>query len=300
LALSVSFLPNEVLTMSSPNPYVSNSLEGFTVFASPSPPDFLAKVKYVDKRVLRKTALIGIDVLRMTTTMNAAGAAGAHGIYLAEKPVTGDYDLTAPINKDHRWVFGGELNGLPIPGAQLDNSPLSMHSSALQGKLIKFYSTNGAKTQATALDVGAPTFFLMSMANIEATVATILLQGFQSVWFLCAGFYNSSCLEDTVCAGIAIQHLLDLGVAVNTQLDDGAKIARNTAECYRGRSDLLVKDLHDSQVAKLLCNIGHCADVAACITGEGMPTDLWNRMTHTVIQLQRSDNGTPLLVPTTV
>jgi len=284
----------------SPNHFVSNSLKDCTVFASLSPPDFLAKVKYVGSEARSKTAIIGIDVLRMTTTMIAAGAAGANGIFLAEKPVTGVYDLTAPIYSDLPWVYGGELNGLPIPDAQLDNSPLSIHPPALKGKFIKHYSTNGAKTQATALDVGAPTLFLMSMANIEATVATILLQGFQSVWFLCAGFYNSSCLEDTVCAGVAIQHLLDLGVAVNAQLDDGAKIARNAAECYRGKSDRLVKDLHDSQVAKLLCNIGHCADVAACITGEGMPTDLWQRMTRTVIQLQRSENGTPLLVPTTV
>ncbi len=281
-----------------PNPYVSNVFKDLKIFASLSPEDFIAKAKYIDAEVMTQTAIISIDVLRMNTTMLVAAASGVLGISLAVKPTSGDCDLTPPVYGDRPWKFGGEFNGLPIQGASFSNSPLSIPSSNLDGKYIKFFSTNGAKAQAIALEVEASTLFLMTMANIESTVAEVILQKYSSVWFLCAGFYNSPCLEDTVCAGIAINHLSECGFSSNGQIDDGAKICRYTADIYTGKSDRLLSDIYESQVARLLCNIGHSEDVHACITGEGLPLDLYERMTNTVIQLQRSD-GFPLLVPIT-
>lgn len=247
---------------------------------------------------MSQTAIISIDALRMNTTMLAASASGVLGISLAVKPATGDCDLTPPIYGDRPWEFGGEFNGLPIEGGKFSNSPLSIPSLELGNKYVKFFSTNGAKSQAIALEVGAATLFLMTMANIESTVAEIILQGYSSVWLLCAGFYNSPCLEDTVCAGMAVEHLIDCGFSSNGQSDDGAKICRSTADKYRSESDRLLSDIYESQVARLLCNIGHCADIRACITGEGLPFELLERMANTVIQLKHFE-GVPLLVPST-
>ncbi|OLP18384.1 hypothetical protein BST81_10905 [Leptolyngbya sp. 'hensonii'] len=279
----------------SPNSYVSMAIKDFQCFGSSTTREFTDKAKYLDRDFLNQTAILCIDILRATTTMTVAVAAGCEGIHLVIKPTGGEYELTPPLLPHKNWIFGGEENGLPIPGGMLNNSPLSIQPDQLVGKWLKFYSTNGAKSLTAIADLQVGAVFLVSLANIESTLDAIKARGFTRYWIVGAGFYQSPALEDTVCGGRIIQTLLERQDLCLDALDDGARIMCHTSAPYQGQDDLLIQDLYHSQVAKLLCNIGRCEDVPACINGTGIPSSLWERMTHAVIHLEYID-GTPILI----
>jgi phosphosulfolactate phosphohydrolase-like enzyme len=239
-------------------------------------------------------AVIEIDILRASSTLHACIAAGSRGIVLAIKPATGGYDLTPPFGEANDWNYGGEENGLPIPGGIIGNSPLvDPESNVLMGKYLKFFSTNGARALASIYQAGVGGIFLASLANIEITVLDAIRRGFETIWFVCGGFYGSGTLEDTVCAGRGIRALLESGSIAHDRLDDESRIALHAASPYMD-DECLVADLRLSQVGLLLRHIGREADLEA-VVGRGMGTDLWRRMQATVV-VSRTVSGVSMFI----
>jgi phosphosulfolactate phosphohydrolase-like enzyme len=262
---------------------VSEALAGYGIFTSSTPASFDRKMAHVPSAQRSTVAVIMIDVLRATTTIHACIAAGSRGVVLAVKPNARNYDLTPPFGDVEDWIYGGEENGLPIPGGAIGNSPLfDEERNVLVGRYLKFYSTNGARALAAIDDAGVGGTFLASLANIELTVLEAINRGFEIIWLVCGGFYGSSTLEDTVCAGRGIRSLLESGSIAPDRLDDESRIALHTASGYAQDDGDLVADLRRGQVGILLRHIGREADLQA-VVGRGMNTDLWRRMGGTVV-----------------
>src|SRR3989442_1611571 len=134
---------------------VWDALSGYRVLTSATPLSFDHKIKHVPTHFRSAIAVVVVDVLRATTTLLASIAAGSQGAHLAAKPTAGTYDLTPPFGTGTDWVYGGEKNGLAIPGGAFGNSPLeAAKCAALNGKFIKFFSTNGATALAAVENSG--------------------------------------------------------------------------------------------------------------------------------------------------
>ncbi len=87
-----------------------------------------------------------IDVLRATTTMIHALAAGAESVRPCQE-VAEAFRLRDQLGAAH-CVLGGERHGLLIEGFQLDNSPFRYTPEVVRGKSVVFTTTNGTRAIA--------------------------------------------------------------------------------------------------------------------------------------------------------
>ncbi len=275
---------------------VGGVLHGFNVFCSLTPSSFAAKIRHFDADQRKRTAGIFVDVLRATTTLNVIGARGVEGVHLAVKPQLGGYDFTPPVFPEAKWLFDGEEHGRPIAGGLIGNSPAAAANEQFGGAFLKFFSTNGARALEALVDAQLGGVYLMSMANIATTMAKVAASGYENIWLLGGGFYGAMTLEDTVCCGRAIAWLIEHAERREAELDDESRIALHAAATYAEDDDRLVRDLGDSQVAKLLHMIGHGADVSISVDGRGLSSRLWLRMRDTIMSLT-TVGATHLLVP---
>jgi 2-phosphosulfolactate phosphatase len=146
---------------------------------------------------------IAIDVLRATTTMVTALAAGAEAIEAF-------LDMDALMAKSESWpaakrLRGGERGGSKVAGCDLGNSPLDCTPEVVGGKRLFISTTNGTRTLQRI--AGAKTVLAAALINRAAVVDYLLQLQPQTVWIVGSGWEGSYALEDTVCAG-AIAHSL--------------------------------------------------------------------------------------------
>lgn len=275
---------------------VGEVLGEFKVFCSLTPASFAAKVEHFSRSERSETAGIFVDVLRATTTLTVIGARGVRGIHLAVKPRTGGYDFTPPVFPEAKWLFDGEENGRPIASGMIGNSPAAAAQGQFDGRFLKFFSTNGARALEALIKAELGGVYLMSMANVGATMARIGAVGFKKVCFVGGGFYGSVTLEDTVCCGRAVGWLVEQGTHCLEDLDDESRIACQAAANYEGNDERLVADLRQSQVAKLLHAVGRGEDVSMSVDGRGLCSSLWTRMRAIIMGVTVVDT-THLLVP---
>ena len=143
---------------------------------------------------LRGTSAVVIDVLRATTTITHACAAGAKYII----PCL-EIDRARKLAKSigEQAVLAGERGGLPIDGFDLGNGPGEFTEATVAGKTVLFTTTNGTK----ALDHcrSAAEILVGSFVNLNAIVRHLGHQ--EHVSLLCAGTNGQITQEDTLFAG---------------------------------------------------------------------------------------------------
>jgi phosphosulfolactate phosphohydrolase-like enzyme len=287
------------------------SLKHYRVFGSCSPATFIEKLGQVntasESSNLDSSAAVFVDILRATTTLVAVAASGCRGIVVERKPSDGKYSFVAPFLPTEQWVFGGELNGGPISGYDLngrkvrgviDNSPLTASRSIFDHKYLRFFSTNGA-TAFEALSVAKfSAIYALSLANIEATAQALVGMNPARIWLVGGGFYGGATIEDSVAAGFLIKRLIELNFIKREELDDEAEAMRIHALYFHEGNEFLATELLTrlkiGQVARLLSKKGHEKDVVACINGKGMKQS-WEDMKS--VALVCRDMRTRLLVP---
>lgn len=274
---------------------VWDALSGYSALVSSTPESFDFKIQHVPAAQRTRVAVILVDVLRATTTLLAAGAAGSRGVHFAVKPREGRYDLSPSFAGPDEWIYGGEENGRAIPGGKIGNSPLDVSKGLVGGRYLKFFSTNGARAVTTVDASGVGGIFLASLVNVELTAIEAIRRGYSFVWFVCGGFYGSSTLEDVVCAGRGIQSLLRGKHVSLDSLDDEARIAVNNANMYEGDDGQFLDDLRHGQVGILLNHIGRGMDLDAVVRGTGLDSALWSRMA-TTLMVRRSIAGAAVFV----
>ncbi|HVJ68054.1 MAG TPA: 2-phosphosulfolactate phosphatase [Caulifigura sp.] len=141
------------------------------------------------------TAVV-IDVLRATTTIVHALAAGASAVIPCSE-VEQAFAVREQLGRGN-CVLGGERHGLLIEGFDLDNSPFRYTAETVGGKTLVFTTTNG--TRALAAASSASQVLVGAFVNRAAIVDRLRSEG-RPVWIVCAGTDGGVTAEDVLVAG---------------------------------------------------------------------------------------------------
>lgn len=108
-----------------------------------------------------------IDVIRAFTVAHYAFIKGVQGIILA-----GTLDDAFRLKRQFpEFILAGEIQGLPIAGFDLDNSPVRLQNADLRGKFLIQKTTNGVK--ATLNSLNADHIFVTGFTNARTTAEFI-------------------------------------------------------------------------------------------------------------------------------
>jgi 2-phosphosulfolactate phosphatase len=177
---------------------------------------------------LRDRSVAVFDVLRATTTMAAALAAGVSEIRLF-----GDLESARAAADAHgsARVLCGEQACLPPPDFDLGNSPGGFSNEKHRDATVYMSTTNG--TRALLAARAAPLVITAALVN-AAAAARMLAKAGHDVTLLCAGTNGEVAMEDVVGAG-AVAYTLAMLEPV-TLASDAARMAVRLFRC--GRDDV--------------------------------------------------------------
>ena len=205
--------------------------------------------------VARRTVVV-VDVLRASSTIVEALAAGARALYPVAE-VEEALRLANTLGRDE-VLLSGERKSLAIEGFDLGNSPGDFTAERVGGKLLVMSTTNG--TGATLLASAASRVIMGSWLNLAAVVDDLARTGADPV-FLCAGREGRFGLEDAVCAGTMAAALMErFDADADWELNDGAMAALAMALRYPDPDELL----RETAAGKQLVEAGLREDLAFC------------------------------------
>jgi len=237
-----------------------------------------------------------VDVLRATSTIVTAMAAGAAEVRPVASPVEAGAclaRLSAARGSREGLILGGERFGLRIEGFDLGNSPLEYTPAAVGGRTIFFATTNGTRTLRRAAGrrgsgmgrvaaggqgsgMGAasgPARQVLVAAFLNASAVAERIWGLDgNVVITCAGTQGGFSLEDVLLAGFLVD---SLERRARTALPGPDKpelvfrdLARASAALYRSLAGAEGENLASAVVAtdhaRYLVALGFAADVAYC------------------------------------
>lgn len=208
-----------------------------------------------------------IDVLRATSTIVAALAAGAHGVIPVLTPE--EAWALARTMPGQRALLGGERKAVRIPGFDLGNSPREYTPEAVAGKTIILTTTNG--TRAVHAASAAARVFMGAITNAGAVARAIIREGRDPV-IICAGTRGSFSLEDALAAGLILAALpgaaAEAGYDLDADHDDQSLAALAIARDYRGRLEEALRRTHHGQD---LISLGFAPDLDYCARLDATP-----------------------------
>ncbi len=155
----------------------------------------------LEPRHLDGRAVVVFDVLRATTTIVSALAAGAREVRIFSAL---DEARHAAAAGESARLLCGERDCLPPPGFDLGNSPGDFTAARVAGKTIFMCTTNG--TRAIVAASGAARLFAGALLNASAVAKALVLLGID-VTLLCAGTRGTIAPEDLIGAGAVLDAL---------------------------------------------------------------------------------------------
>jgi 2-phosphosulfolactate phosphatase len=180
----------------------------------------------VEPEELTGATVVVIDILRATTVITCALAAGAREVIPCLEIDQARYN--ARSLPPGQAVLGGERHGLPIKGFDLGNSPSDYRPDTVGGRTLVFTTTNG--TRAMNVCHKASRVLIGAFVNYSALCDALPAEG--SIQLLCAGTNGKITREDVLFAGAVAQRLTATGAGNLTvdenALNDQARIARAT------------------------------------------------------------------------
>ncbi|HEY8488589.1 MAG TPA: 2-phosphosulfolactate phosphatase [Thermaerobacter sp.] len=153
-------------------------------------------------------AAVVFDILRATTTMTAALAAGARAVCpVADRPTA----LALRDALEPPPLLAGEENMHRQPGFDMGNSPLEMDPARVGGKVVVLCTTNGTRAAVAARAAGCRRLLAASLLNRTATARALLAEPRPArITLICAGTKGAFSLDDVLGAGAVIEALLEL------------------------------------------------------------------------------------------
>jgi 2-phosphosulfolactate phosphatase len=201
-------------------------------------------------------AVVVFDVLRATTSMVAALAAGAREIRIFP-------DTTSAAVSRKVWagpaLLCGEEKALPPPGFDLGNSPPAFVPELCANRTLFISTTNG--TRAILAARGAAAIFVGALVNASATARAVIDKGL-NVTLLCAGTNGKIAMEDLLGCGAVLDAINRSRPVIEDS--DTARIARRLFATARHD---LVATLRESQGGQnvLAVNLGPDIDFAGSL-----------------------------------
>ncbi len=210
----------------------------------------------VDEGQLNGKTVVVIDVLRATTTITYALAAGATSVIPCLE-VDEARQLRERFGNDA--VLGGERGGVKIEGFDFGNSPSEYTAATVGGKTLIFSTTNGTRAMQTA--VGARRVLLAAFVNLSAVCDR--LAGEDRIEIVCAGTNRQITREDVLLAGAIAEQLTrgqdcrELNDQATIATESWARFSRELAE----NKVPLHESLRNSSGARNLIEIGLERDI---------------------------------------
>jgi 2-phosphosulfolactate phosphatase len=204
-----------------------------------------------------------VDVLRATTTIVSALAAGARAVVPCLS--VEEARRRAASFPPGEAILGGERGGLPIDGFDLGNSPAEYTAPVVAGKTVVLTTTNG--TRALVHCQAASEIVVGAFVNLSALCGH-LTRGAQAgttdVNLVCAGTERHLTRDDVLLAGAVAARL----ASRSWELDDSAAIARDAWLEASGSatggalSARLASALRETRGGRNLIRIGMSDDLA--------------------------------------
>ena len=176
-----------------------------------------------DPSAFVETTAVVIDVVRATTTIVEALAAGAGGIF----PTVSTEDavrLASSLGREDTLLCG-ERRGAKVEGFDLGNSPTEFTEEAVAGKKLVMSTTNG--TQAFRAAAEADRVLACAFTNLGAVAEAV--SDVDALVVLCAGREGRFSFDDALCAGHLIQRIVEEDREAH-ELNDAAQAACTLAE----------------------------------------------------------------------
>jgi len=226
-----------------------------------------------------------IDVLRATSTIVAALAAGAAGVVPVLTPE--EARALARTMPGGRVLLGGERKAVRIPGFDLGNSPREYRPEVVGGKTIILTTTNG--TRAVHAASAAARVLMGAILNASAVARAVIREG-RDLIIICAGTRGSFSLEDALAAGVILEALPRAaeaeGYDLEADCDDLSLAARAIAAHYRGRLDEALRSTHHGLDLE---SLGFAADLDYCAQLDAIPVvPVW---AEGIIRLKLGEGG---------
>jgi 2-phosphosulfolactate phosphatase len=154
--------------------------------------------KYAEPEEMAGGTAVVIDVLRATTTVVYALAAGARDII----PCLEVADAVAQARRlpAYEKLLGGERQGKPIDGFDLGNSPEEYTAERVGGKTVVLTTTNGTRAMLHARH--ADETLIAAFVNASAVVRWLLSR--QQIHIICAGTDGQISEDDMLLAGLLV------------------------------------------------------------------------------------------------
>jgi 2-phosphosulfolactate phosphatase len=177
--------------------------------------------KLIPPGSLRGGVAVVVDVLRATTVMVQALAAGCEAVIPC-----GEIDealLIAASLPSGTALLAGERRGLPIEEFDLGNSPGEFTPEVCREKTLVMTTTNG--TRAILASLEAERVYVAAFSNLRATSDEISVQFLKkdhgrSVHIICAGTEGHISLEDSLVAGALTSQIANI-----VELVPGSEVA---------------------------------------------------------------------------
>jgi 2-phosphosulfolactate phosphatase len=225
--------------------------------------------QFVDGVDLARRTVVVIDLLRASTTICHALAAGAASVVpFAE---VDDVRRAAAGQSRAEVLLGGERDGVRIEGFDLGNSPSEYTPSAVFGRRIYFTTTNGARAIAHAQH--AQRVVIGAIVNRRSVVEAIA--GDPHVEVLCAGTNGRVTREDILAAGALVDDLLSKSPRTTNSFADSARgewqeLLTTAAALGRSPSAQLALELQQTPGGRNLRAIGQDDDLVTCAQLDSM------------------------------
>ena len=232
---------------------------------------------------------IVIDVVRATTTLSVMFDRGCARVLVA-----GDIPEARTLAAAAEpLLLAGESGGLRPSGFDFGKSPVELAAAELAGREVVFCTTNG--TRALRACAGARAILAGSLRNAEAVCRAALQRVAPAIPFpeaapavvsgkpsgettsearvepeeraadivlVCSGRSRRPAADDTMCAGVLVEHLERLAPASGyaLRLRDGALLAKMVAAGASSLPDLL----RQSAAGQAISKVGLERDLAFC------------------------------------
>lgn len=224
-----------------------------------------------------ETGVIVVDILRASTTVVAALAAGASAIYPVSTPTA-----ARRLKNAQAILIGGERGGYRLSGFDFGNSPGEYVPKRVADRLIILTSTNGTRAFLSASR--APEAVVGAYTNFTRTVEWMRDCSLDRIVISCAGSQSGASIapEDVLFAGHLVEHLGD-----DWRRTPAAEIAKGYAQ---NKGHCLTDLLFNLPAGKRLSAMGLDDDV--CWAGQ------WDRdeMLPTIRTLPGQTSGFDVLI----
>jgi 2-phosphosulfolactate phosphatase len=211
--------------------------------------------------ILKGSAAVIIDVLRATTLLTTALAAGVEQIIPCLE-IEEARAVAAGFPKGTAFL-GGERQGELIEGFLIGNSPSSCTPELCRGRTLVLTTTNG--TRAIHASLEAEVLLIGAFVNLAAVLERLLALP-NPVHLVCAGTDGYESLEDELFAGAVVDRLVRIREVELDPIAMDVQSQWTEAEAKMQAGEALAHILSQGRGGKRVTELGLAADIEDAAT----------------------------------